>query len=118
MIQSVAVQWLLRRIPEVFGIIASIVALVSAAPPEVQAVVMALLTGQGGGLSVMAYIGVISWVYSQINSFRATNKPQAVLEEDGRLVSNPLSPAKATEVKSTVEHVNSGRTLWDLMRGK
>jgi hypothetical protein len=118
MIQSVAVQWLLRRIPEVFGLVSGLAAFVSAAPPEVQAVAMAVLTGQGGGLSIMAYIGVISWVYAQITSYRATVRPQAVVEDHGRLVSNPLSPAKATEVKQAVEHVSSGRTLWDIMRGK
>lgn len=118
MIQSVAIQWLLRRIPEVFGIISGIVALVSAAPPEVQSVALALITGKGGGLSIMAYIGLVSWVYAQITSYRATVKPQAVVEDGGRLVSNPLSPAKANEIKQAVEYVNSGRTLWDLMRGK
>ena len=118
MIQSVAIQWLLRRIPEVFGIIGGIVTFASAAPPEVQAVAMAVLTGQGGGLSVMAYISVISWVYAQITSYRATVKPQAIVEDGGRLVSNPLTPSKAAEVKHAVESVNSGRTLWDVLRGK
>lgn len=118
MFQSVAVQWALRRVPEFAGIIVTIVTFYNSIPPQYQDIILKVASGQGGGLTVSALIGLVLWLYAQVVSFRATNKPQAIVEDGGRLVSNPLSPAKATEVKSTVEHVNSGRTLWDLMRGK
>lgn len=117
-LQNVAVQWLVRRVPEWGGIIAAIIATIALAPPDVSGTITAILTGQGGGQSVAAWIGVISWVYAQVISYRSTVKPQAVVEENGKLVTNTLAPAKEREVKTVVEHVSSKKTLLDLLVGR
>ena len=118
MFQSVAIQWLIRRIPEYGAIFGSILAVVLYAPPDVTGAFQAILTGQGGGLTVTTYISVISWVYAQVISFRATNKAQAVVLEDGKLVTNTLAPKKEKEVAEVVTNVNSGKTLLDIILGK
>lgn len=118
MFQNVAVQWLIRRIPEWGGIIASLVAFITLAPPDVQATLWAVLSGQGGAQTATAYIGVISWVYAQVISYRSTVKAQAVVLEDGKLVTNTLTPTKGKEVAKTVENVSSKKSLIEILLGK
>lgn len=117
MLQNIAVQWLIRRVPEWGGIIAAIVATIALAPPDVSGSITAVLTGQGGALSLTAWLGLISWIYAQIISYRATNRAQAVVSEDGKLVTNTLAPAKEREVKTVVEHVSSRKSLLDILKG-
>lgn len=118
MFQNVAIQWLIRRVPEWGGLISLIIGTIALAPPNVSGTINAILTGQGGAQSVAAWIGVIAWVFAQINSYRATVKPQAVVEENGRLVTNTLSPAKEADVKETVRNVSSKKTLLDVILGR
>jgi hypothetical protein len=115
---SVAVQWALRRVPEFAGIIVTLVTFYNSIPPQYQDIIMKVISGQGGGLTISAFIGFALWLYAQVVSFRATNKPQAVVEENGKLVSNTLSPAKETEVAKTVENVSSKKSLLDIILGK
>lgn len=118
MLQNVAVQWLIRRVPEWGGLIALIIGAIALAPPDVSGTINAILTGQGGGQSVAAWLGLLSWIYAQVNSYRATVRPQAVVEENGKIVSNTLSPAKEVEVKEAVRNVRSGKTLIEILTGK
>lgn len=118
MFQSVAIQWLIRRVPEWGGIIAAIIATITLAPPDVSGTINAILIGQGGAQSAAAWIGLISWVYAQVISFRSTVRPQAVVSEDGKLVTNTLAPAKEREIKDAVAHVSSRKTLLEILTGK
>ena len=118
MLQNVAVQWALRRVPEFAGIIVTLVTFYNSIPPQYQDIVVKVLTGQGGGLTISAFIGFALWVYAQIVSFRATNKPQAVVEENGKLVTNTLAPAKEKQVADVVVNVSSKKTLLEIILGK
>ena len=114
-LNNVAVQWLIRRVPEVAGIVSALIAFFAGMPPEVQAVVMAVLTGQGGGLTVMAYFGVASWLWAQWNSYRATVRPQTVVKTiEGTSVR--VEPEKPVVYPSEVS--TPRRTLWDVLTGK
>ena len=117
-LSNVAIQWLIRRVPEWGGIIATIVATIALAPPDVTANIQTILSGQGGGLSVTAYLGLISWIYAQIISFRATNRPQAVVYEEGKLVTNTLAPGKENQVADVVTNVSSHKSLIEILTGK
>lgn len=117
-LSNVAVQWLIRRVPEWGGILAIIIGAIALAPPDVSGTINAILTGQGGGQSVAAWIGLISWVYAQVISYRSTVRPQAVVEEGGKLVTNTLAPKKEKEVADVVTNVNSRKTLLEILLGK
>jgi len=118
MIQSVAIQWLIRRVPEFAGIIVTLVTFYNSIPPQYQDLVIRIVSGQGGGLTVSALIGFVLWAYAQVVSYRATVKPQAVVEENGKLVTNTLSPAKEVQVAEAVVNVSSKKTLLDIILGK
>lgn len=118
MIQSVAIQWLIRRVPEFAGIIVTLVTFYNSIPPQYQDIVGKVLSGQGGGLTISALVGFLLWIYAQVVSFRATVKPQAVVEENGKLVTNNLAPRKEAEVKDVVTNVSSKKSLLDIILGK
>lgn len=118
MLNNVAVQWLLRRIPDVGGWVTFVVSVYLAMPESQKEAVNAILTGNGGGLTVTALIGLGAFVYGQIISFRSTVRPQAVVEENGKLVTNNLAPAKEREVKDVVTHVSSKKNLLDIILGR
>lgn len=97
---NVILGWLWRRILEVGGWLAAILPLFMAMPPEHQAVIIAILTGQGGALSVSAAIGFALYVWSQLMSFRETVKDQVVTgkkrreltEDEARAITNYDGP--------------------------
>lgn len=90
---SAALGWFGRRLLEVGGWLTTIISAVLLLPPEQQATVIALLSGQGGALSVAAYFGLAAYLWSQFMSWRATTKPQVVA--DGQKVG--LTEAQARQ---------------------
>lgn len=118
MLQNVAVQWLIRRIPDVGGWVTFVVSVYMAMPEAQKQTVNDILQGRGGGLTITALIGLLAFLYGQFVSFRATVKPQAVVEENGKLVTNTLAPAKEREVKEAVQHVSSRKSLLDIILGR
>jgi hypothetical protein len=78
--QNAAFGWILRRIPDWGGQIALIYSVFLAMPPEHQATIGAILRGEGGGLTVSAYMGVAAWLYAQVMSYRATTRTQMVAD--------------------------------------
>lgn len=101
-LNNVAVQWLIRRVPEYSGIIAGIIGTITLAPPEVRETIMAVLSGQGGGQTALAYFGLLSWIYAQVISYRSTTKPKEVEKVGG--VSREVSAPR--------------KSLWDILKGK
>lgn len=85
--------------------------------PSQQSLINGLLQGNWQDITLGSLVPFLVLIYSQIVSFRATVKPQAVVEENGKLVTNPLSPAKETEVKETVKNVSSRKSLVDILKG-
>lgn len=102
LLENVAIQWLIRRVPEWGGIILALVTFYNSIPPQYQAIIVAIVTGQGGGLTVGALIGFAMWAYAQIISFRQTTRPKEV-----------------EKINGTPVEVSSGRkSLVDVLTGK
>ena len=104
---NVVVGWIRRRLLEVAGLVGAILPFIMAMPPEQQAIIIAVLTGQGGGLSIAAVFGFAVYVFGQWRSWRATVNPhvvgggeaielteeearQKVYEATGRYPTNPV----------------------------
>lgn len=101
-LENVAVQWLIRRVPEWGGIILTLVTFYNSIPPQYQAIIVAIVTGQGGGLTIGALIGFAMWAYAQVISYRQTTRPKEV-----------------EKVNGTAVEVSSGRkSLIDVLTGK
>lgn len=75
---NVVLGWVGRRVLEVGGWLAALIPFFMTMPPEHQATVLDILQGDGGSLSIMTYIGLAGYVFSQIASYRATVRPQVV----------------------------------------
>lgn len=75
---NIIIGWLWRRVQEVGGLLTIVITVYSAMPVDKQAVVVAILTGQGGGLSIAAGFGFLVYAFSQVQSYRSTTKPQIV----------------------------------------
>ena len=122
MFNNVAVQWALRRVLDYGGWIGTLagglVLFYSQLTPSQQGLVSGLLQGNWQDITLGSLFPFLVLVYSQIISYRATVKPQAIVEENGRLVSNTLSTAKEAEVAETVKNVKTGKTLIEIWTGK
>lgn len=91
---NVIIGWIARRVLEIGGWLAAVIPLFMAMPPEHQAVIIAILSGQGGGLSVAAVIGFAVYLWSQIMSWRSTVRPQVVTSDKKRLTVPTLTEAE------------------------
>lgn len=120
-LSGVAAQWAFRRVLDWGGWIGTIAGglavFYASLTPSQQGIVSGLLAGNWQDITLGSIVPFLVLVYSQIISYRATVKPQAIVEENGKLVTNTLSTAKETEVKETVKNVSSKKTLFDLLRG-
>ena len=122
MLNNVAVQWAIRRVLDYGGWIGTLggglLLFYSQLSPSQQNLVGGLLQGNWQDITLGSLFPFIVLVYSQVISFRATVKPQAVVEENGKLVTNTLAPAKEREVAKTVVNVSSKKNLLDILLGK
>lgn len=116
LLNNVAIQWLIRRIPDWGGTITFLVSVYLALPQEHKDTIQAILTGQGGGLTVSAVLGLLAFGYAQVISFRATVKPETTVKApDGTTVAVPTH--------YNTEAVEAGRTkppkktLWEILKG-
>lgn len=104
---SAVLGWVRRRLLEIAGLAGAIIPFIAALPSEQQGVIIAVLTGQGGGLSIAAVVGFAVYVFGQWRSWRATVNPhvvgggeaielteeearQKVYEATGRYPTNPV----------------------------
>lgn len=101
-LQNVAVQWAIRRVPEVAGIAVTFVTFYNSMPPEHRQFINDVLAGQGGGLTIGAAIGFALWIYAQVVSFRQTTKPKEVEKVAGQ----------------SVEVSAPRKSLFDILKGK
>jgi len=122
MLNNVAVQWAIRRVLDYGGWIGTFVGgllwFYSNLTPSQQSLIGGLVEGNWQDITLGSLIPFLVLVWSQIISFRATVKPQAVVEENGKLVTNTLAPAKEKEVKDAVQHVSSRKSLIEILTGK
>lgn len=122
MLNNVAVQWAIRRVLDYGGWIGTIggglFLFYSQLTPAQQGLVGGLLQGNWQDITLGSLLPFLVLVWSQIISFRATVKAQAVVEEGGKLVTNTLAPKKEKEVADVVTNVNSRKTLLEILLGK
>lgn len=122
MLQNIAVQWAIRRVLDWGGWVGTLagglVWFYSQLTPSQQNMVDGLLAGNWQDITLGSLIPFGVLVFSQIVSFRATVKPQAIVEENGKLVTNTLAPAKEKQVADVVVNVSSKKTLWEIVTGK
>lgn len=119
-LNNVAVQWLIRRVPDWGGQITFLVSLYLALPQEHKDTINAVLQGQGGGLTISAVIGFVAFVYAQIISYRATVRQQVVQKVGGQTVTTPMSEV-SDSVEANVKVATPAprrRTLLDVLAGK
>lgn len=115
--QNVLLGWLLRRVQELVAWVAGLAPLFLMLPPEHQALIVAVLQGQGGGYSVSAYIGFAMYLWSQWQSYRATVRPQVVTGSGRKIALDPYTRA-ASEIEARASTAPRPRTLWERITGK
>lgn len=119
-LSNVAVQWLIRRIPDWGGWIGTVggglLLFYNSLTPQQQNMINGLLQGNWQDITLGSLVPFAILVYSQIISFRATTKPETVTQTpDGTTVAVPTH--------YNTESVEAGRTkppkktLFDILRG-
>lgn len=116
--QNVVLGWFWRRAQELAAWAFGLVPIYLAMPPAMQEDVRAILTGQGGGLSISAAVGIVWYLWTQLQSYRATTRPQLVTVDAKKI---PL-PAKGQEGASVTREAETvaktapkPKTLWDML---
>lgn len=118
--QSALAGWLFRRAQELASLATFLVPFYLAMPPSMQEVVIAILTGQGGGLTISAALGLGWYVWTQVQSLRATTKPQ-VVTRDGTKIELPKTGegvGTTRSVEAMAEGAPKPKTLWERLTGK
>ena len=72
--------WLLRRALEIGGLVGALLSLYSALPPDAQASIAQLLTGQWQDLTLGALVPLAISIGGYIWSWRSTMAPQVVVD--------------------------------------
>lgn len=120
-LSSALAGWLWRRVQEVGGLVTVLLGFYEIMPPQYQALVVAVLAGQGGGISIAIYGGFAVWLFSQFQSLRATIKPQ-VVTTDGTKIALPKKGQEGAgttrKVEALAEAAPAPRTLWDRITGR
>jgi len=116
--QNVVFGWLWRRGQELGSLGAVIVPIYLAMPPAMQKDVQAIFTGQGGGLTISAAIGIIWYLWTQRQSWLATVRPQ-VVTTTGEKIELPKQGAAITQVEAIAKTAPTPRkTLLERLLGK
>jgi hypothetical protein len=110
--QNALLGWLWRRAQEVASFAGIFVPIYLAMPPAMQQDVQAIFAGQGGGLTVSAYIGLGYYLWTQWQSLRATTAPQ-VVTTDGKKAELPKGSSVARQADAVAAAAPKPRTLWD-----
>lgn len=110
--QNVVMGWLVRRAQELAGLAFALIPIYLAMPPSMQQDVQAIFTGQGGGLTVSAAFGILWYLWTQWQSYRATVAPQ-VVTQDGRKAELPKGSSAARQADAVAAAAPKPRTLWE-----
>lgn len=119
-LSSAAAGWVGRRVQELGSLGTILVPIYLAMPQDMKESVHAIFSGQGGGLTISAAIGLGWYVWTQIQSFRATTKAQ-VVTTDGTKIALPKAGAGVSttrKVEALAEAAPAPRTLWDRITGR
>lgn len=93
--KNVIFGWLWRRAQELVSLGTVLVPIYLAMPPSMQHDVQAIFTGQGGGLTLSAAFGLLWYLWTQWQSFRATTKPQIVAADATKIELPQITKAEA-----------------------
>lgn len=115
--QNVILGWLWRRAQEIAAWAFALVPIYMAMPPAMQKDVQAIFTGQGGGLTISAAFGILWYLWTQWQSYRATVRPQIVTTEGQKTVLDKGS-STARQADAVAAAAPKPRTLWDRITGK
>jgi len=117
--QNVVFGWLWRRAQEISSLSAVLVPIYLAMPPAMQEDVRAIFTGQGGGLTISAGLGIAWYLWTQFQSWRATVRPQ-VVTTDGEKIALPQRSVATSQVEAIAKAAPApGRkTLLEMLLGK
>jgi len=85
LISNVVLGWLWRRLQELLSVGIALASFYAAMPPDAQAAISAILTGRGGGLTVTAAVGLLWYLWTQFQSWRATTRPQIVTDDKTKI---------------------------------
>lgn len=110
--QNVVMGWLWRRVQELASVAGIFVPIYLSMPPAMQATVQAVFTGQGGGMTVSAYIGLGYYLWTQWQSYRATVVPQVVTGAGQKITPKPNTEAMA-RVETQAKAAPKQQTLWE-----
>jgi len=117
-IQSAAAGWIGRRVQELGSLAAMLVPVYLAMPPDMKDSVHAIFTGQGGGLTISAAIGLLWYLWTQVQSFRATTAAQVVTGEGKKIAIAPNTRAASQIEVAAVTAPRPPRSLWERITGQ
>lgn len=110
--QNVLTGFLIRWGTEVGGIATVLIGLYVAASPADQQAIQAILTGQGGGLTLNTYIGLAVYAWGRWLAYRATTVPQVVTSAGEKILPKPDSVAME-RVETQAKAAPKRETLWE-----
>ena len=118
---NVITGWLWRRVQELGALSSIFIPIYLAMPASMKDDVQAIFTGQGGGLTISAAIGLLWYLWTQFQSYQATTKPQ-VVTTDGTKIALPKAGQEGVtttrRVEALAEAAPQPKTLWDRITGK
>lgn len=116
-VQSAAAGWLWRRVQELASLAGIFIPIYLAMPPGMQRDVQAIFTGQGGGLTISAAMGLAWYLWTQFQSYRATTKAQVVTSGGQKIAIAPNSRS-ASRIEAEASVATKPRTLWERLFAK
>lgn len=115
--QNVILGWLWRRAQEIAGLAFAFIPIYLAMPPSMQKDVQMIFTGQGGGLTISAAVGILWYLWTQWQSYRATTVPQ-VVTTNGKKAELPKGSNAARQADAVAAAAPKPRTLWERLTGR
>ena len=115
-LSSAAFGWFLRRILDwggwVGGFLLAIINTYNALPPPLQAAIVTVVEGRWQEITLGSLIPLVALVWSQIQSYRATVRPQVVIDGQQLPISSmPRLEAAGVEELSRTALGKRGETL-------
>lgn len=122
MLSSVALGWLGRRVLDwggwVGGTLFTIIQFYNSLPPGVQMIIQQVAEKRWTEITLGSLFIFVPYVWSQVQSFMATVKPQVVTEEGKRVPTNKLpEPVKETIEAKVAPEARKRKTLADVVKG-
>ena len=113
---NVITGWLWRRVQELGALSSIFIPIYLAMPANMKDDVQAIFTGQGGGLTISAAIGLGWYVWTQFQSYRATTMTQVVTAAGQKITPKPDSIAMG-RVETQAKAAPKRETLWERLTG-